>query len=145
MRLAPLAALLVHVGLIACQDVSWCRDEECDDCPSALASSGPGYPECVVYDSNTVFGGQGFNDDGVGDIKFKVFGNFKSPCGDKPGNYMVRSPASLEAVGCGTLVFSTTKSQCSAEIGLQDTFSKWPTCAVSQKFPCVFPIRPLEE
>ncbi|KAK7921666.1 hypothetical protein PG985_009688 [Apiospora marii] len=122
MRLASLAALLVHVGLIACQDVKWCKDEKCADCPSGLASSGPGYPECVVYDSNTVFGGQGFNEDTVGDIKFKVFGDFKAPCGGQPGNYMIRSPASLDIEGCGNLIFSTTKAQCSAQMGLQDTF-----------------------
>ncbi|KAK8087336.1 hypothetical protein PG994_002310 [Apiospora phragmitis] len=122
MRHFTLATLLVYAGLIACQDVTWCRDKKCEDCPSGLASSGPGYPECVVYDSKTVFGGQGFDDDTEGKIEFKVFGNFKDPCDGKPGNYMVRSPASLEAEGCGNLIYSTQKPQCSGEIDLESTF-----------------------
>ncbi|KAK8133564.1 hypothetical protein PG984_005576 [Apiospora sp. TS-2023a] len=122
MRYSPLVALLAQVGLIACQDVTWCKDKGCKDCPSGLASSGPGFPECVVYDSNTVFGGQGFNTDTNGKLRFKVFGNFKEPCGGAPGNYMIRSPASVHMAGCGNIVFSTTEAQCSGAIDIQDTF-----------------------
>lgn len=104
-------------------DVTWCKDEDCSDCPSGITTSGPGYPECVIYDSDTVFGGQGF-DTGTGDIKFNVFGDFADPCGGLPGSYIVRSPASLTQNGCGNLAFHTQNAQCSNKLSMKETFSK---------------------
>ncbi|KAK8062317.1 hypothetical protein PG997_014414 [Apiospora hydei] len=121
-RYSLTALLLAHAGLGLGQDVTWCKDDKCSDCPSGLASSGPGWPECVVYDSNVVFGGQGFDEDVAGKLRYRVYGDFKEPCGGASGNFMIRSPASISAVGCGNLVYSTQKAQCSGSITLEDTF-----------------------
>lgn len=117
------AAFSTLLQLTAGQAVSWCKEEGCDDCPSSLTSSGPGYPECVVYDSKTVFGGQGFKE-GTGAVDFLVWGNFADPCGGQPGSYMVRSPASLTTEGCGDLIYHTENAECSNQLRIEDTFSK---------------------
>lgn len=122
-QLGLTAVLSAAIPLVVGQDVSWCKAEGCDDCPSALTSSGPGYPECVIYDSNTVFGGQGFKE-GTGKNKFLVWGNFADPCGGQPGSYMVRSPADLAVQGCGDLIYHTENAECSQQLRIQDTFSK---------------------
>ncbi|KFY35978.1 hypothetical protein V494_05431 [Pseudogymnoascus sp. VKM F-4513 (FW-928)] len=101
--------------------LKWCKDGKCSDCPSALTSSGPGYPDCVIYDSKTVFGGQGF-EEGEGKIKFKVWADIADPCDGTPGSYMVRSPASLTTVGCGNLIYHTENAECSTQLSLEDTF-----------------------
>lgn len=38
-----------------------CTDNKCEQCPSSVASSGTGYPDCVIYNSEDVFAHQGFN------------------------------------------------------------------------------------
>ncbi|KAI8260163.1 hypothetical protein K4K53_002436 [Colletotrichum sp. SAR 10_77] len=108
-------------ALATAQDVSWCKSEGCNDCPSSIASSGPGYPECVIYDTNTVFGGQGFKE-GTGKVKYLVWGDFIDPCGGQPGSYMVRSPASLTTTGCGDLIYHTENAECSSQLRMEDTF-----------------------
>ncbi|KAF9870742.1 hypothetical protein CkaCkLH20_11844 [Colletotrichum karsti] len=115
------AALAAILPFATAADVSWCKSEGCDDCPSSITSSGPGYPECVVYDTKTVFGGQGFKE-GTGKVKHLVWGNFADPCGGQPGSYMVRSPASLATTGCGDLIYHTENAECSTQLRMEDTF-----------------------
>lgn len=38
-----------------------CTENTCQDCPSSVASTGTGYPNCVVYNSQDVFADQGYN------------------------------------------------------------------------------------
>jgi hypothetical protein len=35
-----------------------CTGEECDYCPNSLTTAGTGFPECVIYDRDTVLGGK---------------------------------------------------------------------------------------
>lgn len=50
--------------------LSFCTKGGCEDndCPVSIATSGKGYPNCVVYDSDDIFPGQGFptSDGGYG-------------------------------------------------------------------------------
>ena len=98
-------------------------EDDCADCPTSLATAGTGYPSCVVYDTETVFGGLGFKE-GVGNIKYLAHGDFQDPCGGQAGSFIIRSPARRTDIGCGNIIFSTREAQCSAELAIQDTFSK---------------------
>ena len=37
-----------------------CTDTKCEACPSAISSTGTGYPDCVIYNSEDVFANQGY-------------------------------------------------------------------------------------
>lgn len=124
MHFSRLAAILGVAVLCRSQDTSFCKDDDCDECPTSLATTGTGYPKCVIYDTETVFGGLGFKE-GKEKIEYLARGNFADPCGGGPGSFIVRSPASIEAVGCGTVVFFTQKAQCSSELLFKDTFSNY--------------------
>lgn len=90
---------------------------------SHFSTAGTGYPSCVIYETETVFGGQGFKE-GTGLIKYLAHGDFQDPCGGQPGSFIVRSPARMTDIGCGDTIFSTTDAQCSVELALEETFSK---------------------
>lgn len=115
-------ALLSALVLVNGQVASFCKDDGCVDCPMSLAIVGTGYPECVIYDTETVFGGLGFRE-GEDDIKYLTHGNFQDLCGGRPGSVIIRSPARLTENGCGELMFSTYESQCSVELAIHDRFS----------------------
>ncbi|KAH8898666.1 hypothetical protein GQ53DRAFT_358246 [Thozetella sp. PMI_491] len=117
-----LAVALGVTSLAAAQSMSWCKDEKCGDCPSGITSAGTGYPQCVVYDTETVFGGQGFEPATGNELLYKVFGNFPDACGDQSGAFVIRSPASLTTNGCGDLIFSTNVAKCSNALTLAKTF-----------------------
>lgn len=112
---------LVSLTAVASQDLSWCTDDKCENCPSAITGEATGYPTCAVYDTETVFGGQGFQP-GTNKILYNVYANFGDPCNGLPGNIAVRSPASINAIGCGDLIVDTTSAECSGKVELQDTF-----------------------
>lgn len=124
MRLsAHVTALLSALALVNGQDASFCMEDDCADCPTSLATAGTGYPSCVIYDTETVFGGLGFKE-GTGNIKYLAHGDFQDPCGGQPGSFIIRSPARRTDIGCGNIIFSTREAQCSVELSIQDTFSK---------------------
>jgi hypothetical protein len=58
--LAALSGLFAHIVLAQNEPFSFCKDNQCADCPLHIASSGTGYPACVTYNSDDVFKGQGF-------------------------------------------------------------------------------------
>lgn len=52
------SVLVTHV---AAQDpFTFCKDDTCGDCPVSVTSIGTGYPDCAIYNSEDVFGNQGF-------------------------------------------------------------------------------------
>lgn len=58
--LAATLGALPHV-LADDKHIGFCTDGACtEDCPADLSTPGTGYPSCVIYDSETVFGGEGF-------------------------------------------------------------------------------------
>ena len=38
-----------------------CTESTCQNCPSSVASTGTGYPNCVIYNSEDVFANQGYD------------------------------------------------------------------------------------
>lgn len=38
-----------------------CTESKCENCPSSVASTGTGYPNCVIYNSEDVFANQGYD------------------------------------------------------------------------------------
>jgi hypothetical protein len=49
------------IGLLAAHALAQapmrlCTSEACDNCPNALTTTGTGYPQCVIYDRDTVLG-----------------------------------------------------------------------------------------
>jgi hypothetical protein len=61
-RVSLLAALTLGVSLqaVSADDVyRMCKDNTCQNCSVAIKNAGTGYPNCVTYDSETVF----FNQD----------------------------------------------------------------------------------
>ena len=120
MRTQNFITFLSTIPLIKAQAVGFCTDDKCATCklsfysvlyitdsisgPSSITTAGTGYPECVIYDTETVFAGQGF-EVGEGNIHYKVHGNFPDP--GPNCNLMIRSPASLTTNGCGNLIQQT--------------------------------------
>ena len=115
-----LVAALGAFPLAISQVITWCKEKDCGGCVSSITSPGTGYPDCVIYDTETVFGGQGFQE-GTDSILYNVWAQMSEPCGGEVGNLMVRSPAALATVGCGDLIYDTTEAECSASLALQDT------------------------
>lgn len=63
--LLALGAVLMAASNVLAEDYSMCRDDKCGDCPVTLASLGTGYPECIIYNTEDVFGGQDFPESDV--------------------------------------------------------------------------------
>jgi hypothetical protein len=56
LRTADILIGLLAARAVAQAPVSLCTGEACDNCPNALTTAGTGYPQCVIYDRDTVLG-----------------------------------------------------------------------------------------
>lgn len=108
------------------QAITFCKDEDCVDCPSAITTAGEDVKtDCVIYDTQTVFGGQGF-EELDGEFLYGAYASYTEPCGGEPGALMIRSPAQLSDLYCGDLARYSTDAGCgSAQVQLQETFSMY--------------------
>ncbi|KAK4208591.1 hypothetical protein QBC37DRAFT_325443 [Rhypophila decipiens] len=132
-NLALLSLALGAVPVTLAQVLSWCKDEECGDCPSSVIAGPNEYPECVIYETKKVFDGGGFKEGTAPNIEYEVFANMLSvPCDGEPGGILIRSPSSLELPGCGNaIVARRADSGCmNPAIQLQDTFLVQYCCGV---------------
>ena len=51
-----LSLFCVVACFVVAQDPFYmCTDNKCESCPSAISSTGTGYPNCVIYSSEDVF------------------------------------------------------------------------------------------
>jgi hypothetical protein len=59
---SPLIVALTTFGLcqlVLTSDVfTFCADNKCGNCPVQVTDAGTGYPNCVIYSTDDVFGGQ---------------------------------------------------------------------------------------
>jgi hypothetical protein len=56
-----LSALFSVASIVVAQDpFCMCTESKCETCPSAISSTGTGYPDCVIYNSEDVFANQGY-------------------------------------------------------------------------------------
>lgn len=47
---------------VVADDFTFCKGDDCGDCPVSITSIGTGYPDCAIYNSHDVFGNQGFEE-----------------------------------------------------------------------------------
>ncbi|KAI1809062.1 hypothetical protein GGS20DRAFT_581012 [Poronia punctata] len=111
------------VSQSSAQLISFCTEENCETCPDSITTAGTDVvDDCVIYDTETVFGGQGFEDPG-GEFLYEAFAKYSEPCGGDPGALMIRSPAVLTDGHCGNLVHYSNDAGCAATpIDLKETF-----------------------
>ncbi|KAI1132611.1 hypothetical protein F5Y10DRAFT_261031 [Nemania abortiva] len=78
---------------------TFCKDKSCGDCHVSVNSVGPGYPECIIYNTRDVFDGQGFpsgNNSLISTYIDVPQQNKEAPC------YLIfKSPATTTQPGCG--------------------------------------------
>ncbi|KAI1273892.1 hypothetical protein F5Y07DRAFT_411098 [Xylaria sp. FL0933] len=118
-----LATAFIGAPLVNAQVINFCKDDACGDCPSGLTTAGSDVKgDCVIYDTKTVFGGQGF-EELDNPYLFEAYAKYYDACGGLPGALMIRSPATLTHEYCGDLVKYSTEPQCGAsKVELQETF-----------------------
>ncbi|CAJ2513932.1 Uu.00g020510.m01.CDS01 [Anthostomella pinea] len=112
--LFALTSKLVH----ALGPFKFCGDNECGSCSVQVTDAGTGYPNCVVYSTQDVFGGQDeFNGSDSGG--FAPFMDVPKP--DDGCEIIIKSPASTRRAGCGHPIGSYKDGVCAA-LELDTTF-----------------------
>jgi hypothetical protein len=54
-----LSVLSSVASIVVAQDPFYmCTESKCETCPLAISSTGTGYPDCVIYNSEDVFANQ---------------------------------------------------------------------------------------
>ncbi|KAF1967455.1 hypothetical protein BU23DRAFT_592632 [Bimuria novae-zelandiae CBS 107.79] len=118
------ANLSVLISVATAQDPFYmCIDNKCEDCPSSVASTGTGYPNCVIYNVDDVFGNQGYepNESGGYSVFFDVQPH-------EPGcATIIKTPASTDLVGCGFAIGSFQQPTC-AKLALKASFMVQTCC-----------------
>ncbi|KAK4040839.1 hypothetical protein C8A01DRAFT_35114 [Parachaetomium inaequale] len=107
----------VALPLVHADVYKMCKDNKCQDCPVGLTNAGTGYPNCVTYDSDTVF----FNSDypGSGGGGWRPY--FDIPKLDPGCKLIVKSPANTDLPGCGYMIASFSQPAC-AVLNLEKSF-----------------------
>ncbi|KAI0141783.1 hypothetical protein GGR57DRAFT_398951 [Xylariaceae sp. FL1272] len=95
-----------------------CNDNKCGDCPIQVTDAGTGFPNCVVYSTESVFGNQP-DIPGSDSGGFSPFFNIAQP--DPNCKILVRSPATTDDVNCGQLQGIFERSTCET-IPLKNSF-----------------------
>ncbi|KAK8124270.1 uncharacterized protein PG998_000029 [Apiospora kogelbergensis] len=122
MSLRPLLAAVVAfmvVENVLAEDYSMCRDEGCGDCPVTLASLGTGYPECIIYNTDDVFGGQDFPPSELED--FRAYFDVPQQNTDENCNVIIKSPAERGRTACGVVKYAFHRESC-GKLDLAKTF-----------------------
>ncbi|KAK4501093.1 hypothetical protein PRZ48_006899 [Zasmidium cellare] len=105
-----LVALSILNKATAVPNFSFCTNEPCTNCPVSVSSEGTGYPECVIYNSENVFGNQGFSGSEGGGTE--AYLDIPDP---GEGCYIiVKSPADTTMEGCGVPIGVYGHATCSA-------------------------------
>jgi len=89
--------------------IQFCHDKSCQDCPVSLTVEGTGYPECVVYDSDQIFGNGDFAESDSGG--WEAYLDVQDP-GDGC-KHIITTPADVDVEGCGVPVASFSHAACS--------------------------------
>ncbi|KAI0199218.1 hypothetical protein F4808DRAFT_461998 [Astrocystis sublimbata] len=122
----PLLALTRAVGASFPNSVDFHRTSACDDrMSSSLATTGKGFPDCVVYDTQTVFGNQSFPENNG---TFSPFIEIPEHDDSDSCYLIIRSP-SVTANKCdGELLYQFDNSTCaSVDLG-NKTFAAQYCC-----------------
>ncbi|PNY21677.1 Uncharacterized protein TCAP_07224 [Tolypocladium capitatum] len=90
--------------------VSFCSEPSCGNCPISAAAVEQGSSKCVIYNSDSVFRGQGFGESGKG--VYTPYLDLKQP--DPDCSILLRSPARTDLPDCGQVVRSFEHAACVA-------------------------------
>ncbi|KAJ4293570.1 hypothetical protein N0V90_008853 [Kalmusia sp. IMI 367209] len=100
-----------------------CTDNKCEDCPSSIASSGTGFPNCVIYNSQDVFAQQGYEGtDGGGYTVYFDVQKHEPGCAT-----IIKTPAGTDLEGCGATIGAFKQPAC-ATLALEKTFMVQSCC-----------------
>lgn len=58
----PIIAAFFVTSVLGQEPFTFCKDEDCGDCSVSVTSIGTEYPDCAIYNSEDVFGNQGFEE-----------------------------------------------------------------------------------
>ncbi|KAL8994416.1 MAG: hypothetical protein Q9169_005603 [Polycauliona sp. 2 TL-2023] len=111
--------------------MAFCKDGSCSDvdnaCPSQITTAGDGFPQCKIYDVETVLHVEDFEiaEGGGTSVFLDVF----EP--DAGCAVLVKSPASTDEPGCGYIVGNFKNAVC-AKINLKKTFMIQQCCGSSE-------------
>ncbi|KAK3301862.1 uncharacterized protein B0T15DRAFT_544888 [Chaetomium strumarium] len=103
--------------VIAADVYKMCKDNKCQNCSVGITNAGTGYPNCVTYDSDTVF----FNQDIPGSEGGGWRPYIDIPELDVGCRIIVKSPANTDLPGRGYLIASFSQPAC-AVLELEKTF-----------------------
>ncbi|RAQ98698.1 hypothetical protein DDE82_008995 [Stemphylium lycopersici] len=119
-----LSVLSCVASIAVAQDPFYmCTDTKCEECPSAVSSTGTGYPDCVIYSSEDVFVNQGYSGSEGGG--YSVYFDVQE---HEPGcATIVKSPASTDLVGCGAAIAAFKQPAC-VLLNLETTFMLQNCC-----------------
>ncbi|KAF2443134.1 hypothetical protein P171DRAFT_455988 [Karstenula rhodostoma CBS 690.94] len=100
-----------------------CTESKCEHCPSSVASTGTGYPNCVVYNAEDVFANQGYNGSEGGG--YTVY--FDVQAHDTGCATIIKSPAGTDIQGCGAVIGAFHQPAC-ALLNIESSFMVQSCC-----------------
>ncbi|KAH8892268.1 hypothetical protein GQ53DRAFT_596485, partial [Thozetella sp. PMI_491] len=106
---------------------SFCKDDQCGDCPVSVTSAGTGFPNCVTYNSDDVFKNQGFP--GAAGGGYEPWIDIAQP--DQGCQIIVKSPAHTTLPGCGYTIGSFEQAVC-AVLDIEKSFMVQYCCGIDQ-------------
>ncbi|KAI4593020.1 hypothetical protein KJ359_010274 [Pestalotiopsis sp. 9143b] len=122
MSTAALAAQLVQ----ASGPFKFCSVDTCDTCPVQVLDAGTGYPNCVIYRTDDVFGGNDdFADLGSESGGYSVWLDVAEP--ERNCQTIIKSPARTVELGCGTPIAAYSHEAC-GHLELDTTFMVQSCC-----------------
>ncbi|KAK6815650.1 hypothetical protein PG987_016654 [Apiospora arundinis] len=117
--LFALAVAFKAIDNVLADDYSMCRDEKCGDCPVTLADLGTGYPECIIYNTEDVFGGLDFPPSDI--EEFTAYFDVPQQSDSPECHIIVKSPASRGRTACGLVRNTFHRASC-GKLNLDTTF-----------------------
>ncbi|KAJ4294363.1 hypothetical protein N0V90_008053 [Kalmusia sp. IMI 367209] len=117
-----LSAAALITKLSSAQLLTFCKDNQCGDCPVAPGQA-VGYPLCNIYNTETVLGDNGFQ--GVAGGGFQTWVDVPEP--DEGCTVLIRSPAGVDQENCGVPVGMFSSGTC-ANVPLKQTFMMQYCC-----------------
>ncbi|KAF2759132.1 hypothetical protein EJ05DRAFT_485200 [Pseudovirgaria hyperparasitica] len=123
-RISVSVLIAALASSVAAQDPFYmCTENTCEQCPSAVASAGTGYPECVVYNSEDVFANQGYQ--GTEGGGYSVFFDVQA---HEPGcATIIKTPAGTDLAGCGVAIGAFKQPACVA-LAMESSFMVQTCC-----------------
>ncbi|KAK8121577.1 hypothetical protein PG984_010247 [Apiospora sp. TS-2023a] len=119
-------ALSMNTAQVSCDETPFpfeafnlCKEDACKECPVHIGTTGPKYPDCVIYNSEDVFTNQGFPKQSESS-EYEAWIDVNMPPRSQY-QIIIKSPAATSFPGCGAALHTIKTSQC-AKINLKEFF-----------------------